>query len=172
MRAKFLSILMAVIGCNVIAAEVVELPQPWHGSHYGICYPALESAMAGTYGPGFKDDQNIVQERRRIGSRKFVIGSDTTSGTNSQRTVFEWRASDGWCVVLTSPPVADLKPGPESAGIQRPATWTAVTQAPPGFPEIKVVFEWAAKEKVYKPTICYKRGGNNWKRLDCNDAFQ
>jgi hypothetical protein len=123
-------------------------------------------------GTGFEEDENIMQSRRRMGSRDFVISSDTTSGTNSQRTVFEQQSGRGWCVVLTSPPVADLTPGQLSASTRRPMTWFSVTQAPPGFPETRVLYKWDSKHLIYKPAGCYKGGVGHWEAIDCDEAYR
>ena len=172
MHVKFLGIAIMLSSCNVSAEELFALPQPWKNSHYASCYSSLNLGMSDTYGADFADDENILQSPRSIGSRKFVIASDSTSGTNSQRTVFEKRGSRKWCVVLSSPPVADLAPGAVSVFLQRPTTWTSVTQAPPGFPETKVLYRWNSKDQVYKPVSCYTGSVRNWKSFDCNEAYQ
>lgn len=172
MCVKFLNLALVMIGCNASAAELVAIPQPWHDSHYASCYPSLNAGMSDTYGPDFKEDGEILQIHRKIGSRNFVIASDSTSGTNSQRTVFEQRGPANWCVMLTSPPVADLVPGPISTSIQRPMIWTSVTQAPPGFMETKVIYKWDSNAQVYKPLGCYKGGSQHWKAFDCKNAYQ
>ncbi|WP_454871989.1 hypothetical protein [Paraburkholderia xenovorans] len=169
---RLLGIAVVAIGSDVIAAEVVALPQAWRDSHYASCYSSLKAGMSDTYGPGFEEDKNILKLRRRSGLRDFVIASDTTSGANSQRTVFEQRNATSWCVVLTSPPVADLVPAPASATLQRPLTWTSVTQAPPGFPEMKVLYKWNAKDLIYAPANCYKGDGESWRSFNCNEAYQ
>jgi hypothetical protein len=156
----------------VFAEELFALPQPWKNSHYGSCYSSLNSGMSDTYGTDFADDENILQFPRSVGSRKLIIASDSTSGTNSQRTVFERRGPRKWCVVLSSPPVADLAPGAVSASLQRPTTWTSVTQAPPGLPETKVTYRWDSKDQVYKPVTCYKGSVQHWTSFDCNEAYQ
>ncbi|MPW16207.1 hypothetical protein GCT13_04510 [Paraburkholderia sp. CNPSo 3157] len=172
MSLKFLSIVMIATSCNAVATEVVSLPQPWRDSHYASCYPSLKAGLSDTYGVGFEEDENIVQFRRHIGSRNFVISSDTTSGTNSQRVVFEQRNERDWCVVLTSPPVADLTPGRVFASSQRPLTWSSVTQAPPGFLETKVIYTWDSKYLIYRPESCYKGRVGRWKSFDCNEAYR
>lgn len=172
MRLKLLSISVFMIGCNAFGAEVTSLPQPWHDSHYASCYPSLKVGMSDTYGSDFEEDENILHFPRRIGSHNFVIASDSTSGTNSQRTVFEQRGARSWCVVLTSPPVADLAPGPSSESLKRPLTWTSVTQAAPGFPEIKVIYKWDSKNMIYKPASCYKGDVGRWRSFNCNEAYR
>ncbi|MEM5461617.1 hypothetical protein VSR69_43670 [Paraburkholderia phytofirmans] len=172
MFRKFLSIAVIAIGSNVIAAEVVVLPQAWHDSHYASCYSSLKAGMSDTYGISFEEDKNILRIPRHMGLRYFVIASDTTSGTNSQKTVFEQRSSTNWCVVLASPPVAALVPGPVSATLRRPLTWTSVTQAPPGFPEMKVLYKWNSKDLIYVPANCYKGNDGRWKSFNCNEAYQ
>ncbi|RKR37595.1 hypothetical protein B0G82_5678 [Paraburkholderia sp. BL17N1] len=122
MYLKFLSIAMLAVCCSATASEVVALPQLWHDSHYASCYPSVKAGMSEIYGMDFEQDENILQSHRHIGSRDFVIASDSTSGTNGQRTVFEQRDSKSWCVVLTSSPVAELVPGPVSASLRQPLT--------------------------------------------------
>ncbi|WP_146142538.1 hypothetical protein [Paraburkholderia sp. BL18I3N2] len=172
MYRKFLSIAIAAIGSDVNAGELVTLPQAWHDSHYASCYSSLRAGMSDTYGSRFDDDDNILQFRRHIGSHDFVIATDSTSGTNAQKTVFEQRNSNSWCVVLTSPPVAALTSGPVSATSRRPLTWTTVTQAPLGFQGVKVVYKWNSKDLIYLPLSCYKGSEGRWKSFDCNDADQ
>jgi hypothetical protein len=172
MRVKFLSIVILTTGGNASATELVDVPQPWHDSHYAFCYPTLNAGMSDVYGPHYKDDEQILQFRRRIGSCNFVIASDSTSGTNSQRTVFEKRGQENWCVVLTSPPVAGLVPGPVTASTQRPMTWTSITQAPPGLAETMVIYKWDSEDQVYKPLGCYKGSIRHWTAFGCKDAYQ
>ena len=172
MYPKFLSLFTIAISCTATAAEVIALPKAWNDLHYGSCYSSLKAGMSDTYGANFPEDENIVQSPRRLGFRNFVIASDTTSGTNAQRSVFEQRGGQNWCVVLASPPVADLIAGPVLISLQRPITWSSVTQAPPGFPETKVIYKWDDKIRVYKPADCYTGRAGRWRSFDCNQAYR
>lgn len=172
MYLRYLSIAILLIGSDVLAGEVVAVPSAWHNSHYGACYRLLETGMSDIYGPGFSQDENILQLRRQIGSPKFVIATDITSGTNAQKTVFEQRTSTEWCVVLTSPPVAALVSGTVSPTLRRPVTWTTVTQAPPGYQETKVLYKWNARQLIYTPVRCYRGEEGRWQKFNCNEAYQ
>lgn len=171
MHVKFLSTVIFIGFCSPAFSETTPLPAPWHASHYGVCYKSLKSGMSAVYGQKFDEDQEILRNHRKIGSKEFVIASDSASGTNSQRTIFERRTANKWCVVLTSPPVADLSPSEISKTSRRPMIWTTTTQASPGFTETKVIYKWDLKQKIYLPYSCQKGNEKHWQSFDCNKAY-
>jgi hypothetical protein len=127
--------------------------------------------MASVYGQQYELDENITQKRLAFGKVKMVETADTTSGTNAARTVFEQRAKNSWCVVLSSPPVAQIVPYASSNRLNRPSKWEALTQSDPGFDRVKIVYLWRAAKAVYFPTTCFYVSKTMTRAFDCQKAY-
>ena len=100
------------------------------------------------YGTGYQSDENIMQKKLSFGKVEMVISADTTSGNNAARTIFERRSNNLWCVVLSSPPVAQIVPLVTDNKSTRPNGWETLTQAESAFDEIKVALlktEWVTR---------------------------
>ena len=156
---------------SAFAEESATSPAAWVNSHYGACYASMEQGMVAVYGPDYANDDNVLSTTNRYDASEMVLSQDTTSGTNSSRTVFEKRTGNRWCIVLTSPPVASIEPVPGKGKSARPAQWITLTQAPPGFAETKVVYSWSRAKALYLPSECYRVLGAKTTVLDCRDAY-
>ncbi len=127
--------------------------------------------MAAVYGIHYASDDNVLSVTNHYRTSEMILSQDTTSGTNSSRTIFEKRAGNQWCIVLTSPPVASMNAVSGKGKSARPAQWITLTQAPPGFAETKVVYSWNRAKALYLPSECYRVSGAKTTAFDCRDAY-
>lgn len=172
MNHKHLSVLALAISASACNGKTPTLPDAWDASHYGSCYASIEEGMASVYGEAYELDANVSKEKLAFGTDTLVMSADRTTGTNSARTVFERRKDRGWCVVLTSPPVASIVPLVHHGRAVRPNKWETLTQAPPGFTELKVIYTWDTAKALYIPTGCFHISGTSAKGFDCREAYK
>jgi hypothetical protein len=154
------------------SGESQNLPEAWQDSHYGSCYRSLKAGMASIYGGGYQSDENITQEKLVFGTVKMVISADRTSGNNAGRTIFEQRPNNLWCVVLSSPPVSQIVPTINRNKLSRPNGWETLTQAEPGFDEVKVLYAWDPAKAVYFPVQCFHVFKTKSEKFNCAAAYQ
>jgi hypothetical protein len=172
MNRKHLSSLALAISASACYGKTPTLPDAWDASHYGSCYTSIEEGMAAVYGATYELDENVRSERLDFGKNTLVMSSDRTTGTNSARTMFERRHGKVWCVVLTSPPVASIAPLMHQGRPVRPTKWETLTQAPPGFTALKVIYTWDTAKALYIPTGCFHISGTSAKGFDCREAYK
>lgn len=90
-------------------------------SAYGAeaeCYPTVDAYMTASYGENYKDDENISAHKDIYGGNIFYIVADKTSGTNYSRSLLRENASGKFCLILSTPPIAQLIPrAPDEFGV-------------------------------------------------------
>jgi hypothetical protein len=171
MLRKSLSVLICFAATPALADNLSSLPQAWANSHYGACYRSIELGMTSVYGPDYATGDNVVSATARYITGEMRLTQDQTTGANSSRTIFEKRAGNRWCVVLTSPPVASIDSVPGSRRSARPAQWITLSQAAPGFSETKVVYLWSRANALYLPSKCYRISRTTTTEFACSDAY-
>jgi len=108
--------------------------------------------MIATYGPAFHDDENLVTQEQIFGKIKFTLVLDLTSGTNVSHTLLRANARKELCVVLTTPPAAQLElVKVNAAGV--PEEFKSVDQAPPGMPVNEIFYRLAGNMR-YTTAMC------------------
>jgi hypothetical protein len=118
------------------------------------CYPDIPSYMAATFGPAYQEDENLIIKERQYGKQTFTMVADMTPGTNIVRTLFRHNDKDGYCMVLKTLPMAQLKvTKTDKAGV--PLEFLTSDQAPGTEPGNEIIYT-LAKSKVYTPTSCKK----------------
>lgn len=116
------------------------------------CYPNIPSYMLATYGPSYEADENLLVKQKRHGSVTFTMVADMTSGTNIVRTLFRKTDRGEYCIVLKTPPAAELKVATlDKAGV--PLTFLTTDQAPGTQAANEIVYS-LGKANTYTPTLC------------------
>lgn len=116
------------------------------------CFSDLNAYMVATYGAEFKDDDNLRMTERIFGKTRFSIVEDRTSGTNYARVLLRARSSKNVCVVLQTPPVAQLDVVKvNAAGV--PEEFTTADQAPPGMPGTEMRYRLTS-DRTYRVVAC------------------
>jgi hypothetical protein len=99
----------------------------------------MEQFATATFGATFAQDENIVLRKEWLGSRVFHIVEDRTSGTNYSRTLLLANPNGAYCVVLETPPIAQL----DVLSVQPdgfPHRLRSTDQAPPGLPVNEITY--------------------------------
>lgn len=151
--------------CALLAASFA----PGANAAQPACYPDIASYMLSVYGPSFKDDENLLVKQQRYGSVNFTLAADRTPGTNIVRTLLRKSHKDGYCIVLTTQPAADLKVArTDKAGI--PLVFLTSDQAPGTQPGNEITYT-LGKGNIYKQTSCrqviYKGAKIIRRRIPC-----
>ena len=112
----------------------------------------MEAYASKSYGAEFRDDENIVLSKKKFGKAMFDVVEDRTSGTNHPRSLLSKRAG-GYCVVLTTPAVAQLAPiTTNDSGV--PLKFRSSDQAPPGMPQHEITYTVADGATWPDPGLC------------------
>lgn len=118
------------------------------------CFPDIPTYMVATFGPAYEEDDNLLVKEQQYGSQTFTMVADMTPGTNIVRTLFRQTEKDGFCVVLTTLPAAQLKVVKnDKAGV--PLAFITADQAPGTEPGNEIIYS-LGKSKTYIPTSCKK----------------
>jgi hypothetical protein len=128
------SLLAAVVMCAGSACAVVpaQAPAP-------TCFSDANAYMVATFGDNYRDDENLKLTEKTYGTTKFSLAEDATSGTNHARVLLRELQPKKVCVVLSTPPVAQLDVSKvNTSGV--PEEFTATDQAPPGLPENEITY--------------------------------
>lgn len=162
MIAKYLESTLLPILCFVAAV-------PCHANAMtSACFSDPEAYMVATYGAEFKDDENLRLTEKTFGKTRFSLVEDLTSETNHSRVLLREAGSQKVCVVLTTPPVAQLDVVKvNAAGV--PEEFKAVEQAPPGKAGTEISYrltgdmtyraactsvKWQGHRVIRKPAAC------------------
>lgn len=122
------------------------------------CFASGAAYAAAVYGADFASDNNIARGTRQYAGQLFTVVEDKTSGTNHPRTLLLARAGKGYCVVLSTPAVAQLEPSrPDARGM--PQRFTAIDQALPGMPAHRIIYIWEPAGMRYAARECALIGG-------------
>jgi hypothetical protein len=116
------------------------------------CFSDPNAYMVATYGAEFKDDDNLRVTERMFGKIRFTLVEDRTSGTNHSRVLLRASSDEQMCVVLETPPVAQLDVVKvNAAGV--PEEFNAAEQAPPGMPGTEICYRLAS-DTTYRAVTC------------------
>jgi len=162
MIARFLDSKLFPMLCLVAA-----VPYQAHATE-PACYPDSDAYMVATYGKEFLDDENLRVSKTTFGKVKFSLVEDLTSGTNYSRVLLRAIGEKKVCVVLATPPVAQLEViKVNSTGV--PEEFRAADQAPPGMASTEIKYrlaadmtyratctsvKWRGKTAIRKPVAC------------------
>jgi len=114
--------------------------------------------MVATYGPAFRDDENLLAQQKIFGKITFTLVLDLTSGTNVSQALFRANARKEMCLVLTTPPAVQLElVKVNAAGV--PEEFKSVDQAPPGMPQNEIIYRRSGNMR-YTAAVCHHL---NWK---------
>lgn len=117
-----------------------------------ICFSDPDAYMVATYGAQFKDDDNLRVTEKIFGKIRFTLVEDRTSGTNHSRILLRASSNKKVCVVLETPPVAQLDVVEvNAAGV--PEEFKAAEQAPPGMPGTEINYRLAS-DTTYRAVTC------------------
>jgi hypothetical protein len=132
------------------------------------CYPDSNAYMVATYGTEFHEDENLRVSKKTFGKTRFSLVEDLTSGTNHSRVLLRSTGEKKVCVVLATPPVAQLEVVKvDSGGV--PQEFKAVDQAPPGMAGTEIRYRlagdmtyqatctsviWRGNKAIRKPIAC------------------
>jgi len=132
------------------------------------CYPDSNAYMVATYGTEFHEDENLRVSKKTYGKTKFSLVEDLTPGTNHSRILLRSAGDKKVCVVLATPPVAQLEVvRVNSVGV--PEEFKAADQAPPGMVGTEIKYrladdmtyratcssvKWQGKNAIRKPVAC------------------
>lgn len=109
--------------------------------------------MTASYGENYKDDENISVREDKYGGNKFYTVADKTSGTNYSRSLLRESAPGKFCLVLSTPPVAQLTPrARDEFGV--PRRFVATDQAPPRIAEHEWIYVFNWDKSRYDAKIC------------------
>lgn len=154
------SLLAAIAICTGSACAVVpaQAPAP-------ACFADANAYMVATFGENYRDDENLHLTEKTYGKTKFSLAEDATSGTNHSRVLLRELQPKKVCVVLITPPVAQLDVGKvNTAGV--PEEFKASDQAAPGLPENEIIYRLtpqmgyiasACSTVTYKGTLATKK---------------
>lgn len=119
-----------------------------------LCFPTVEKFLIESYGDNFREDENISVHLEKLGSKEFIVVTDKTSGTNYARNLLVEKSKDNFCLVLSTPPVAQLTASKVDAN-EFPKL-VATDQAPPNLPGREITYVFNVNRFRYNATICKK----------------
>lgn len=141
-----IAVLLGATHLPALAAKAIDAAD-------AACFASGAAYAASIYGADFAGDDNIAVGTRQYGGQLFTVVEDKTSGTNHPRTLMLARAGKGYCVVLSTPAVAQLEPSmPDARGM--PLRFTAIDQAPPGLPAHQIIYSWQPAGMRYAAREC------------------
>lgn len=116
------------------------------------CFTTVEEFLTKSHGENYRDDENISAHVGKFGNKEFLIVADKTSGTNYARTLLYERLPNQLCLVLQTPPIAQLTSS--TVDVHEFPNLVSTDQAPPGMPqrEITYLFNWDRFR--YDATMC------------------
>lgn len=131
--------------CAVIAPANAAAPQP-------SCFANVEAYMVATYGAAFRDDDQLVVSEKIYGKTRFTLVRDLTSGTNVAHVLLRPAPNRQVCVVLRTPPVAQLDViAVDAAGV--PEAFRTSEQASGENATTEIIFRRTQKND-YAPAVC------------------
>ena len=114
------------------------------------CFANSAAYMQAKYGDAYRHDENIVIKKVRYGTQIFYSASDTTSGTNSPRTLLIQMPGKGLCKVLDTPPIATL----QALKYDKQGRPIAFISREQGNPSLEITYVWARASRKFAPTTC------------------
>lgn len=116
------------LSCLPLLSALATAGQPAPTS---ACFADATAYMMASFGAAYRDDENLRVSEKVFGKTSFTLVEDMSSGTNHARVLLRPDAARRLCVVLATPPVAQLDAVKvDAAGV--PLEFRAVEQAPPG----------------------------------------
>lgn len=136
------------------------------------CFPSIDAYMSMSYGENYRDDENISIREEKYGKGKLFFVTDKTSGTNYARYLLRKMKPGQFCLVLSTPPVAQLVAGTrDETGF--PKKFFATDQAPPGLPAHEITYVLDQQSFRYDAKICnevlYANKKRNVKSVSCDE---
>ena len=137
-----------------------------HGTAFGAdgqCFSSIEAFMVNSFGEHYLNDENLFLIDKKYGKQKFKVSEDRTSGTNYSRSLLIERKDKGVCLLLSTPPIAQLN----AFSFNRrgfPVQFISNDQAPPGLPEHEITYLFDPVNFKYVPITCKEVMNNGKKR--------
>jgi len=170
---KFLSFSLLLLSSITAGADTKPIDGVWANSPLGKCYSSLDQYLISTYGPDYKNDENIQTDDVLENSHKYKWVRDITPGINITRVMFELRKDQHACATLFIPFASTVR----GIGIEKatglPAKFLALDSPPPGFPATEILYQFDAKTSTYFPKHCLKRFLTGKKqKVNCASVFR
>lgn len=126
----------------------------YHAAVYAAdeCFPAVDEFLAKSYGDDYRDDENISVHLEKFGEKEFIVVADKTSGTNYARNLLIEKSHNRFCLVLRTPPVAQLTTSIVDA--HEFPNIVATDQAPPDLPGHEITYFFNVDRFRYDATVC------------------
>lgn len=114
------------------------------------CFANGEAYMVAKYGDAYRDDENLLIKKERYGKQVYYAARDVTSGTNHPITLLMQKPGQGWCEVLTTPPIASIRASKLDKN-GRPLAFFAKDQ---GTTSREITYVWEQQSAKFKPAEC------------------
>jgi hypothetical protein len=117
------------------------------------CFPTVAAYMSKSYGESYQVDDNISVREKKYGRNILYSVADKTSGTNYARSLLRENTKGEFCLVLVTPPIAQLDPEMRGES-EMPQKFIASDQAPPGLPGHEITYVFNPKDFRYDAKTC------------------
>jgi hypothetical protein len=142
----------------------------WTDSPTGKCFDSDEEFFEKTYGPGFREDENIRTLPIDSGLQ-YLWAIDATPQVNVTRTLLRREGGKRTCAIAYIPLSSTVSLG-SIANNELPKEIISLDTPPPGFAGHKVIYRLDSTEGVYHPSECFRMVASSVpERVPCADLY-